>query len=162
MRTALIATVLLAAVPLQVRAAPVASASAKQEPDRALPPHGSPWSFAILGDNRDDPDSVFPVIVQRMQADSDLAFVVHLGDCVRSGGESQLKDFLKASAPIRGCFFPAIGNHEIRRDKDRHDFKVAFGLKSTSYSFTYRNVQHRDHRRWIAGILRRRAELAPR
>lgn len=83
---------------------------------------------------------MFPAIVQQIHADGDLAFVIHLGDMVRSGGESQLNDFLKTSSPIRECFFPVIGNHEIGRDKERSAFKTAFSLKSTSYSFTYRNA----------------------
>jgi hypothetical protein len=140
MRTTLLAALILAASPVSGWAAPSATASAVQAPARASPPRGSSWSFGILGDNRDDPDSVFPAIVQRIHADADLVFVLHLGDMVRNGGESQLRLFLKISAPIRGCFFPAIGNHEVRRDKDRRDFKAALGLKSTSYSFTYRNV----------------------
>ncbi len=93
-----------------------------------------PWSFAVLVDNRDDPDSVFPAIVQRIHGDAGLAFVIHLGDVVHSGGRSQLKDFLESSAPVRDCIFPAIRNHEIRRDRDRNDFKRAFKLTSTPKS----------------------------
>jgi predicted phosphodiesterase len=138
MRTALLAGLLLAAAAVSACTASRANASAAQV-ERAAP-HDSAWSFGILGDNRDDPDSVFPTIVQRIHADGDVVFVVHLGDMVRSGGDSQLNEFLKTSAPIRECFFPVIGNHEVRHDKDRRAFKAAFGLKSTSYSFTYRNA----------------------
>jgi predicted phosphodiesterase len=140
MRTGLLAGLLVASASISACTPARAKTSPVQAAERAAPPRGSAWSFAILGDNRDDPDSVFEAIVQRIHADDDLEFVLHLGDSVRSGGESQLKDFLKVSAPIRGCFFPVIGNHEIRRDRDRQDFKAAFGLKSTSYAFTYRNV----------------------
>ncbi len=140
MRTAPLAVLLLATAFVSARTSPTADASAVQAPPRPASPSAAAWSFAILGDNRDDPDSIFPSIVQRIHADGDLAFVIHLGDSVPSGGESQLKEFLNTSAPIRACFFPVIGNHEIRRDRDRRDFKAAFGLKSTSYSFTYRNV----------------------
>ena len=134
----------LLAVLLLVCAMP---ATARPE-GRAIPPASTTaaatsltsWSFAVLGDSRDDPDGVFPAIVDRIHADGSLAFVVHLGDMTHSGGESQLKGFLDASAPIRECFFPVIGNHELGRDKDRHAFKAAFGLKGTAYSFTYRDV----------------------
>jgi predicted phosphodiesterase len=140
MRTVLLPGLLLAAASLPACTARTANASPTQVAERPAPARGSGWSFAILGDNRDDPDSVFPSIVQQIHAEGDLEFVVHLGDIVRSGGESQLRDFLNTSAPIRECFFPVIGNHEIRRDKDRRAFKAAFGLRSTSYSFTYRNA----------------------
>jgi predicted phosphodiesterase len=140
MRSGFLAGLLLAGASVSACTAAGASASPVHSPERAVPPGGSAWSFAILGDNRDDPDSVFPAIVERIHTDGDVVFVIHLGDMVRSGGESQLKAFLKLSAPIRECFFPVVGNHEIRHDRDRHDFKAAFGLKSTSYSFTYRNA----------------------
>ncbi len=140
MRIALLAGLLLVSAPARSQVAAHANAPAQEAPQRPGDLRSSTWSFAILGDNRDDPDSVFPAVVQRIHADGDLVFVLHLGDMVPSGGESQLKAFLKISAPMRACFFPVIGNHEIRRDTDRRAFKAAFGLKSTSYSFTYRNV----------------------
>lgn len=138
MRATALAVLLLA--PLAGCTPANANAPTAQAAKLDVPASSSAWSFAILGDSRDDPDSVFPTIVQQIHADGNLAFVLHLGDMVRSGGGSQLSKFLKTSAPIRECFFPVIGNHEIRRDKDRHDFKAAFSLKSTSYSFTYRNA----------------------
>jgi predicted phosphodiesterase len=138
MRKAFLAALLLfgCAAPIQ---GPALTASPEQAPQRVSSLPGPSWAFAVLGDNRGDRYRVFPVIVQRIH-DDELAFVVHLGDMVQSGGERQLKAFTDAAAPIRGCLFPVIGNHEIRRDKDRHAFKAAFGLKGTSYSFSFNNA----------------------
>ena len=139
MRTSLLAGLVLAAVSLPACSVRTANASPAQVPERPAPARGSGWSFAILGDNRDDPDSVFPVIVRdtgRRQPGLRASPWRHGAQ----RGQSQLKDFLKTSAPIRECLFLVIGNHEIGRDKDRRAFKSAFGLKSTSYSFTYRNA----------------------
>ncbi len=98
------------------------------------------WSFAVLGDNRDDSEAVFPSIAARIHDDPEFAFTLHLGDMVPSGGEAQLKDFLRVAGPLRGCLFPVVGNHEIYRDPDREGFKAMLGLKSTSYSFDFENA----------------------
>ena len=93
MRTSLLAGLVLAAVSLPACSVRTANASPAQVPERPAPARGSGWSFAILGDNRDDPDSVFPVIVQAIHADGNLVFVLHLGDMVRSGDSRSSKTF---------------------------------------------------------------------
>ncbi len=100
----------------------------------------SPWSFAVLGDSRDDPDAVFPSIAARIRDDPEFAFTIHLGDMVPSGGEAQLKGFLRVAEPLRGCVFPVVGNHEVYRDPERKAFKAILGLKSTTYSFDFNNA----------------------
>src|SRR5512133_2888073 len=134
MRTALLAFLLVSAVPAATGPSDRGTVALEAARDTR------PWSFAVLGDNRDDPDAVFPAIVRRISDDAELAFAIHLGDMTRSGSEAQLRDFMDSVAPIRALICPVIGNHDIRRDKHRRKFKAAFGLKGTSYSFSYDNA----------------------
>lgn len=104
---------------------------------------GSPFSFAVVGDNRDNM-SVFEEILGRIKGE-DVDFILHTGDIVKRANERQFNWVLheigeeKLGVPI----YAVPGNHDI--DEDAEDMHLryrfygrAFGQRR--YWFSYANV----------------------
>jgi 3',5'-cyclic AMP phosphodiesterase CpdA len=97
------------------------------------------WSFGVCGDSRDDKNGVFPRILSAVR-DSDMEFLLHLGDLERPGGTKSWKAFKAKAADFTKPLYVVIGNHELRGGT-REEFASFFGLPSTSYGFTHKDVR---------------------
>jgi 3',5'-cyclic AMP phosphodiesterase CpdA len=97
------------------------------------------WSFGVCGDSRDDRNGVFPRILAAVR-DSDMEFLLHTGDLERPGGTKSWEAFQAKAADFPKPLRVAIGNHEIRGGTPG-EFARFFGLRSTSYGFTHKDVR---------------------
>jgi 3',5'-cyclic AMP phosphodiesterase CpdA len=97
------------------------------------------WSFAVCGDSRNDKNGVFPRILAAVR-DSDMEFLLHTGDLERPGGTRSWKAFKAKTIDFPKPLHVVIGNHEIH-EGTREEFARFFGLRSTSYGFTHKNVR---------------------
>jgi 3',5'-cyclic AMP phosphodiesterase CpdA len=97
------------------------------------------WSFGVCGDSRDDRNEVFPRILSAVR-DSDMEFLLHTGDLARPGGKKSWETFQAKAADFRKPIYVVIGNHELAGGT-REEFARFFGLPSTSYSFTRKDVR---------------------
>lgn len=97
------------------------------------------WSFGVCGDSQDDRKGVFPRILAAVR-DSDMEFLLHTGDLERPGGTRSWAGFKAKTAGFPKPLRVVIGNHEIRGGT-REEFARFFGLRSTSYGFTHKDVR---------------------
>src|SRR5512134_57180 len=97
------------------------------------------WSFGVCGDSRDDKNGVFPRILAAVR-DSDMEFLLHTGDLERPGGTNSWEAFRAKTADFPKPLHVVMGNHELKGGT-REEFARFFGLASTSYGFTRRNVR---------------------
>lgn len=103
-----------------------------------LPSEGGAWTFGVCGDSRDDARGIFPRILAAVE-DSDMEFLLHLGDLERPGGEASWERFRRTAGGFSKPLHPVIGNHELRGGT-REEFARFFGLPGTSYSFRHRDA----------------------
>jgi 3',5'-cyclic AMP phosphodiesterase CpdA len=99
--------------------------------------HG--WSFGVCGDSRDDKDGIFPRILAEVR-DSDMEFLIHVGDLERPGGAKSWTAFKEKTAGFPKPMHIVIGNHEIYKSS-REEFARFFGLSSTFHAFTHKNAR---------------------
>ncbi|UCD29660.1 MAG: metallophosphoesterase, partial [Planctomycetota bacterium] len=109
------------------------------------PPPGTPIEFVAWGDSRNHPHTCEEIAKSILKIG--VPFSVHTGDLV--GGKTGLsrwnpqffepcRDLLRSSV-----IWPAIGNHELEKDPEEHDGRIAFtqifALPHTEhyYSFDY-------------------------
>lgn len=104
----------------------------------AGPRAGQAWTFGVCGDSRDDTRGVFPRIVAAVE-DSDMEFLLHLGDLERPGGTGSWERFRRTAGGFSKPLYLVIGNHELRGGT-REEFVRFFGLPGTSYSFDHRDA----------------------
>lgn len=97
------------------------------------------WSFGVCGDSRDDRNGVFPRILAAVR-DSDMEFLLHTGDLERPGGTKSWEAFKAKAADFSKPLYVVIGNHELHGGT-REEFARFFGLRSTSYGFTHKDVR---------------------
>lgn len=97
------------------------------------------WSFGVCGDSRDDRKGVFPRILSAVR-DSDMELLLHTGDLERPGGTKSWEAFQAKTADFRKPLYVVIGNHELGGGT-REEFARFFGLPSTSYGFTHKDVR---------------------
>jgi 3',5'-cyclic AMP phosphodiesterase CpdA len=97
------------------------------------------WSFGVCGDSRDDRYGVFPRILAAVR-DSDMEFLLHTGDLERPGGTKSWKAFQAKAEDFPKPLYVVIGNHELRGGT-HEEFARFFGLPSTSYGFTHKEVR---------------------
>lgn len=97
------------------------------------------WSFGVCGDSRDDRNGVFPRILSSVR-DSDMEFLLHTGDLARPGGAKSWEAFKAEAADFPKPLYLVIGNHELRGGT-REEFARFFGLTTTSYGFTHKDVR---------------------
>jgi hypothetical protein len=95
--------------------------------ERLQAPAGSALTFAVLGDNRSNPE-VFGRVLQQMDRDPGLAFAIDVGDMVKQGSLEQFVDFFKQIQPYgRMPFLTAAGNHDLGKNQDLTLYREIFG-----------------------------------
>ena len=97
------------------------------------------WSFAVAGDSRDDKDGIFPQILSAVD-NSDMEFLLHLGDMVNKDSPGEWDAYREATARFRKPLRVVIGNHELYGGGTPEKFAERFGLPGTSWSFTHKDT----------------------
>ncbi|MDP2656786.1 MAG: metallophosphoesterase [Candidatus Deferrimicrobium sp.] len=101
--------------------------------------HAFAWSFAVCGDSRDDRDGIFPQILSAVD-NSDMEFLLHLGDMVNKESPGEWELYREATARFRKPLRVVIGNHELYGGGTPQKFAERFGLPGASWSFTHKNA----------------------
>jgi len=85
-------------------------------------------TFAVIGDN-EGINSHYDAFMREIAQDTDVQFVLHVGDLVSNGGKKELDELLthQASFNLTVPFYAVPGNHDIYDDPERTDFKNALG-----------------------------------
>jgi 3',5'-cyclic AMP phosphodiesterase CpdA len=105
----------------------------RQNLDRIKVPPGHTLSFAVLGDNRDNP-AVFTALLKQLARDDDLAFAMDVGDLVETGTVENFAGFQKqVRQNLSLPFLTAIGNHDLDKERNPGLYRRIFG--PTSYAF---------------------------
>jgi hypothetical protein len=95
--------------------------------ERIRVPAGHRLSFAVLGDNRSNPE-VFGRVLRQLDRDPGLAFAIDVGDLVERGTLEQFDEFFKQIQPYgRMPFLTAVGNHDLGKDHDLTLYREIFG-----------------------------------
>ena len=86
-----------------------------------------PLTFAVMGDSRDNPP-VFGGVLKKVDSDSDLAFVIHLGDLVGVANLEQYQTFFTVVRQnLHKPLLAVVGNHELNGDRGLDLFHEIFG-----------------------------------
>jgi 3',5'-cyclic AMP phosphodiesterase CpdA len=94
---------------------------------------GDTLTFAVLGDNRDNP-AVFDAILKQMAQDPGLEFAIHLGDMVPTGELKNYQDFfLSLKNYLKLPLLAVIGNHELSQDPDGRLYRKIFGPRDFAF-----------------------------
>jgi len=94
---------------------------------KVLSAAAEPVTFAVMGDSRDNPP-VFGELLKKVDSDSELAFVIHLGDLVREAELDQYQTFFTAVRQnLHKPLLAVVGNHELIGDRDLDLFHPMFG-----------------------------------
>ncbi|TFH28915.1 MAG: hypothetical protein E4G97_08135 [Deltaproteobacteria bacterium] len=101
--------------------------------------HAFAWSFAVCGDSRDDRDGIFPQILAAVD-NSDMEFLLHLGDMVNRDAPGEWDLYREATARFRKPIRVVVGNHEIYGGGTPEKFAERFGLSGASWSFTHKDA----------------------
>ncbi len=103
-----------------------------------IPKEEHPFSFAVLGDNKNS-FSTFQDILHDLDANRDrLAFAIDLGDLVFDGERAKYRIFYNQIKDVQLPFLVAIGNHDIR-EEGRAEYYELFG--PFYYAFTVGNAR---------------------
>jgi predicted phosphodiesterase len=88
------------------------TASPTVSPTLTITPAGAGinFSFAVCGDSRDNPE-IYQRVLDAVQADGS-EFLVHTGDLVNRGTNSQWEGFREQMAGFALPFYPVPGNHD--------------------------------------------------
>lgn len=101
--------------------------------------HAFAWSFAVCGDSRDDKDGIFPQILSAVD-NSDMEFLVHLGDMVNRDSPEEWDLYRAATARFHKPLRVVIGNHELYGGGTPEKFAERFGLPGASWSFSHKDA----------------------
>jgi 3',5'-cyclic AMP phosphodiesterase CpdA len=106
--------------------------------ERIKVPEGRRLTFAVLGDNRSNPE-VFGQVLRQLNRDPGLAFAIDVGDMVEQGTLEQFDDFFKQiRSAVHLPFLTVVGNHDLGKNQDLTLYREIFG--PDYYAF-----QLRDH-----------------
>jgi serine/threonine-protein phosphatase CPPED1 len=95
--------------------------------ERLQAPAGDKLTFAVLGDNRSNPE-VFKRVLKDMAGDPSLTFAIAVGDMVEEGTLEQFAEFFKQIQPYsRLPFLTAAGNHDLGKNRDLTLYREIFG-----------------------------------
>ena len=95
--------------------------------ERLQAPAGGKLTFAVLGDNRSNPE-VFERVLKDMAGDPGLTFAIIVGDMVEKGTLEQFVEFFKQIQPYsRLPFLAAAGNHDLGKNRDLTLYRQIFG-----------------------------------
>ncbi len=85
------------------------------------------FCFAVAADSRND-KGVFPKILEKIQKDPEIAFVIHLGDAVMAPRKVFYLDLLRTlNRNLHKPLFIIPGNHDLRASTDCPLFENVFG-----------------------------------
>ncbi len=86
-----------------------------------------PLTFAVLGDNRDNPE-VFGKVLKQADNDPGLTFAVHLGDMVHNADLDQYHIFFnEVRQNYHKPLVTVIGNHELYGERGLELYRDIFG-----------------------------------
>ena len=95
-----------------------------------------PFSFVVMGDNREGNDVLRRIIEQLNQ--SDILFAINNGDLTDNGGEAEFKAYIELLKHSKKPILSNIGNHEIPFFfGDKSNYKKYIGR--VHYSFAFAN-----------------------
>jgi 3',5'-cyclic AMP phosphodiesterase CpdA len=87
-----------------------------------------PLTFAVFGDNRGEHPAVFASLLQEMDRDRSLPFVIHLGDMVMKANLDRYRTFFTSVRQnFHKPFLSVIGNHELYGDQGLALYREMFG-----------------------------------
>ncbi len=87
----------------------------------------TPLTFAVLGDNRDNPE-IFGEVLRKADQDPGLAFAIHLGDMVHNVNLDQYHLFFnEVRQNYHKPLVTVIGNHELYGEKGLEYYRDIFG-----------------------------------
>jgi predicted phosphodiesterase len=110
------------------------TASPTVSPTLTITPAGAGinFSFAVCGDSRDNPD-IYQRVLDAVQTDGS-EFLVHTGDLVNRGTDSQWEGFREQMAGFALPFYPVPGNHDgLNGELD--GYLAYSGAPTARYSF---------------------------
>ncbi|ACR79146.1 metallophosphoesterase family protein [Kosmotoga olearia] len=87
--------------------------------------HSGNFSFAVLGDNKNS-ISTFGKIIEQINTNPEITFVVNTGDMVFDGSVTKYNFFLKQLSKLQKPFIPVPGNHDIA-DGGMNNYVEFFG-----------------------------------
>lgn len=105
---------------------------APPDADRGEP--SAPFRFAVLSDIQDAVDT-FQDIVEKLNEDEAIRFVVSTGDLVESGERAQLERFQRELRSLNRPLFSTVGNHEFLAGHPPDDWAELFGRFSFHWAF---------------------------
>jgi len=86
-----------------------------------------PLTFAVMGDNRDNPE-IFGKVLKQADNDPGLAFAVHLGDMVHNADLDQYRVFFnEVRQNYHKPMVTVIGNHELHGEGGLELYRDIFG-----------------------------------
>ncbi len=91
-----------------------------------------PWTFAAMADIQTGMDQVHEVFA-RINAETDVRFVVAMGDLVEDGEEEEYELFMEQVKTLDVPFYSTNGNHELKGPPDR--WSRRFGLFNVHFTF---------------------------
>ncbi len=92
-----------------------------------------PLTFAVLGDSRDNP-AVFGRILQKVDRDPNIAFVIHLGDLVSKANLQDFQTFFEeVRLSLHKPLLAVIGNHEFKGEQGPEFFRQIFGPEDFAF-----------------------------
>lgn len=94
------------------------------------------FSFAVFGDSHSNTD-IFKIILDKVNADQDIAFAVHVGDLVNYGKKTDYEKYLSLTKGRRVKIYQVMGNHDAVRGGYKL-FQKYFG--PAYYSFDRENA----------------------
>ena len=102
----------------------------------------TPFRFAVLGDNRGNPE-VYKTLLEKI---SSLApdFAVNTGDLITNAGHLyQWDEFIELSSGYDFPILPVVGNHDVDNPRSEKMYRDIFTLPGEEiyYSFAYSNSQ---------------------
>ncbi|MGB8991270.1 MAG: metallophosphoesterase [Desulfobaccales bacterium] len=98
-------------------------------------PPGPSLTFAVLGDNRSNPE-VFTQVLQHMDQEPGLAFAIDVGDLVESGSRETFGQFLtQVRQHLRLPLLTAIGNHDLDQQRNSTLYRRIFGPDYYAFHF---------------------------
>ncbi len=90
-------------------------------------PAGDRLTFAVLGDNRSNPE-VFEQVLKQMDHDPSLTFAINLGDLVETGTVENFRNFLdQVRRNLRLPLLTVVGNHDLEKDRSARLYQRIFG-----------------------------------
>lgn len=96
-------------------------------------PGAESFSFAVLGDNRDGPET-YARLLAMVQA-GDESFLINTGDLVSNALESQYLEFRALMARFTKPFYPVPGNHDVALNGTLTNYLKYSGAPALHYSF---------------------------